>query len=735
MKKCPNCGKELDDNTVVCPECNTSLETEAPDNQNAQSQEAEESEIQSGETVTEQPKKKNTKKAVAAVALVAVLGIGGFEMYNAKVKKETYQAGIEALQSEDYALAEELFAKIPGYKDVASYQKVIADQKVYEQALGLYEAENYDEAEKLFEEIASYKDAQTYLTSIHDIRAYNEAYALYQEGEYKAALQIIDGITLYEPAEQLRHTMESEIAYNAYQGDFNAYSLKAQAAQVAAEDSISRVMTIWYNCIYTKDDEATDPYTKDDAGEFYADFNDALRRYYLSEEYEAVEANLKEAADAASQAFAKLDKAPEELKDVYGFASEVEEALSAYIHYAENISGTYTGVVEGSGAAYQSFAEAFASFKSSIPAKKVISAAKEQTNVLESREVLLAKSAQQEEPVLLPLGEEASEAETEDITEGADDLESVADQAGMADEATESESELPEEALTEGVTAESNETEALSETIGLYLIEEQSEALTEQVEEGGETVEEMPEGAAMTEITTEEAISEAEELFSEAMSEAHDEFLEAMSEAQARFDERMSEAENRFQERMSEAVTEAPAEAITEAVTEAPAEAVTEAVAEETVTEAAAEEAVTEAAAEEAVTEAVTEAAAEEAVEAVTEEAAEAVTEEVTEALESVAEVAEGILPDEEMEEETETETEIETEKKPLTLAIAGAGDETETESITDVIGEWMSEIEQKTETLLTELSTEGVKRIGKELEPETESGKKRITLAIAGKN
>ncbi len=544
MIKCPECGTEYEESTAKCPNCghnaNSSQDAEssqAPENsRDAESSEAPES-SQSAESsqapensqdADNVPAGGNTSKSgrktgiiIGCAAAAALIAFGGMKIHQENVRRSTYEEAVALLDEERYAEAEELFEKIPNYKETAAFMQIIEDQKTFEAAIALFNEEKYEEAEELFNTIPEYKDTQSYLAVIEEVYAYREAYSLYEEGEYDAALQIIEGITLYEPAQELKEIMESELAYNQYLMELKTYGTAAQTASLRAGELLDAEMAVWYNSMYQKDDTSTDPYTKDENGVFYEDFNSALTAYYLSDAYAEKTAALQDARLQLEALHGNLSNPPEGLESAYGQASQVQAAFDAYADYAENLKGTYAEAAAQALSLNVAFNSQLNSLKDEMPERKVISEKKETQQTLTDKEVILTaielKQTAEKTAAAAPLSpasDENTAEQNEDIPEeqsGEEGFEAVTEGAETEEFLVEAVSEgfeaVAEYAGFEGGYEEETAPENITEA---------AESVTEAAESTAEAVESVTETAESTAEAV-ESVTEAAEITAEAV--------------------------------------------------------------------------------------------------------------------------------------------------------------------------------------------------------------------------
>ena len=96
-----------------------------------------------------------------------------------------------------------------------------------------------------------------------------------------------------------------------------------------AEISCNEIVSVWNNCIFSKDDISTNAYTLDDNGYFFKDFNDALNKYVSSSRHSTQTYKINKSLDKTSsymsvlrnskveQKYQRLYDDTEELYDIY----------------------------------------------------------------------------------------------------------------------------------------------------------------------------------------------------------------------------------------------------------------------------------------------------------------------------------------------------------------------------------------------------------------------------------
>ncbi len=81
--------------------------------------------------------------------------------------------------------------------------------------------------------------------------------------------------------------MYTQLEEEYYQECYNNAVFKMLDTLVIAEELCNQTMDVWHNTIWQIADEETDPFTKDDTGIFYDDFNVALEKLNSSADYQS----------------------------------------------------------------------------------------------------------------------------------------------------------------------------------------------------------------------------------------------------------------------------------------------------------------------------------------------------------------------------------------------------------------------------------------------------------------
>lgn len=133
------------------------------------------------------------------------------------------------------------------------------------------------------------------------------------------------------------------------------YSMLDGAAQ--SEKICNEICDVWHNSIWKVNNSATDPYTKDNSGYFFDEFDDALNKYSSSDSYISEIKILNDNYSEITRYMSELrnTKIPETLSRMY---DEVEELYDLYIDFYNmpiRMDGSYNSFSEDFGNIDNSF--------------------------------------------------------------------------------------------------------------------------------------------------------------------------------------------------------------------------------------------------------------------------------------------------------------------------------------------------------------------------------------------
>ncbi|MBQ6231318.1 MAG: hypothetical protein IJJ74_09430 [Eubacterium sp.] len=151
--------------------------------------------------------------------------------------------------------------------------------------------------------------------------------------------------------EQTTKSTESAVedAVTQYMKDYTHTYGEIMRAAEKTEDFGRFYQHVWVDSIYKEDNEETNKYTKDENGEFYEDFNDALGKIWSVEDNYLKYKDISDAQSEVQSLMKKLINPPEECKEAYNAIKEL------YDHYIEfsNL------VINPSGQSLQSYTDNF----------------------------------------------------------------------------------------------------------------------------------------------------------------------------------------------------------------------------------------------------------------------------------------------------------------------------------------------------------------------------------------
>lgn len=126
----------------------------------------------------------------------------------------------------------------------------------------------------------------------------------------------------------------------AYIENLNSFSSSILSGASTVETTANKIHNVWYNCIMSKSDSETDPYTKNNLGGFHSDFNTALRNYFSSDEYISSVASINVSTDTISIIYQDLQNPPEEFANTYDVVDDLYESYLSFTTLATSPSGS-----------------------------------------------------------------------------------------------------------------------------------------------------------------------------------------------------------------------------------------------------------------------------------------------------------------------------------------------------------------------------------------------------------
>ena len=142
-------------------------------------------------------------------------------------------------------------------------------------------------------------------------------------------------------AEQSTQTTEDSSAdeIEEYKANYKEAFKKMCSGGAMAEDYCNLFKLVWHNSIYKKDDEETDKYTKDEDGNFYDDFNDALTRIWVEEDNYRLYKDIEESQSEVQTIMKSLVNPPEECKEAYDAIKELYDHFIALTNLVTDPGG------------------------------------------------------------------------------------------------------------------------------------------------------------------------------------------------------------------------------------------------------------------------------------------------------------------------------------------------------------------------------------------------------------
>lgn len=110
------------------------------------------------------------------------------------------------------------------------------------------------------------------------------------------------------------------------------YSVLTSSEQL--ESAGIQYLSVWSNSIYETQDDETDKFTRNKAGEFYSDFNDALNLLETDADYQRVLGEAEEARNEANTLMGKLINPPSRYEEAY---QNMKTLYSAYMAFYNTV--------------------------------------------------------------------------------------------------------------------------------------------------------------------------------------------------------------------------------------------------------------------------------------------------------------------------------------------------------------------------------------------------------------
>ena len=119
-------------------------------------------------------------------------------------------------------------------------------------------------------------------------------------------------------------------------------SYKMLEGAAKAEDACNKIVAVWNNCIWTKEDSETDRYTKDENGYFYSDFNDALKNLANDEDFDKLRNDIRDNLEEVQYDMKDLQKPPKGCEQMYDLFMNFYDEYYDLVYCAIDPRGTIT---------------------------------------------------------------------------------------------------------------------------------------------------------------------------------------------------------------------------------------------------------------------------------------------------------------------------------------------------------------------------------------------------------
>lgn len=102
----------------------------------------------------------------------------------------------------------------------------------------------------------------------------------------KLVLSIIIGIVVAVVVLAVGWAVLSSAIRRDYLDSVRSCEYDMSKGMIQAEDAYNIIVSVWHNSIFMNDDPNTDMFTKDENGQFFGDFNDAMRKLFDDESFQ-----------------------------------------------------------------------------------------------------------------------------------------------------------------------------------------------------------------------------------------------------------------------------------------------------------------------------------------------------------------------------------------------------------------------------------------------------------------
>lgn len=155
------------------------------------------------------------------------------------------------------------------------------------------------------------------------------------------ALLVIGGVQSNIAYQEQKKAEEAEQAKQQYHDDMQKQAHYMLSECADAESCGNKIQKVWHNSIMKTHDAETDPFTLDDNGEFYSDFNDALKKLFSNQAFATRITTLQTHQMDITSHIKDLNNPPDEYKDAYSHLTDFYNSYSKFVDLVTSPSGTY----------------------------------------------------------------------------------------------------------------------------------------------------------------------------------------------------------------------------------------------------------------------------------------------------------------------------------------------------------------------------------------------------------
>ena len=156
-----------------------------------------------------------------------------------------------------------------------------------------------------------------------------------------AVIVVIFGAQQAQKQSQLATAAEQS---ETYEENLDIISTSMLLGAIQAETNGNLIKSVWYNCIYEKEDDETDEFTRESGGrgDFYEDFNDALSNLFSDSGFIEDTEYVEQYQDTVTSLMKEMQDPPEEWEEAYDSLKEAYDVFYEFTNMVINPSGSYT---------------------------------------------------------------------------------------------------------------------------------------------------------------------------------------------------------------------------------------------------------------------------------------------------------------------------------------------------------------------------------------------------------